>query len=768
MKRALPIFSIFILLFSCLVSIISITSFTVFSQSPGPGFGELEEKLKDAAGEEKLRLLLDFKFNYESDPGGKKLSLTREMLRLAQEIGSPADRCLAFKKMGVYYYNRQNYREAVSYYLEGLKLEPEIDDKSMIADVLVNIGLVYWKLNEHETSEKYYLQALEARKKAGDQSVKLAHTLNNLGLSAWGQKKGDKALTYHRKALALYKKLGHKRGMAAALSNIAGVNQYQFKDYPTALEYYRQAIPIYRQMGTIWGVANTYQNIGKVYIRMRRFEDARESLETALKLAKEINAKGVIYSIYGGFTTLYGETGDFKQALKYNKLFSQLMDSIFDKDTAKQIARLQAQYEAGKREHEINVLRKKNKAEQHLKLFLIIIILLFLCLGTVLYGRFRANKKNNRMLAASEAKYRALFSRAGDAIFLMDRGAFIDCNEKTLEIFGVTREQIIGQTFADFSPKIQPNNRNSLESGMEWVRKALNSGPQQFYWQHSKKDGTPFDTMVSLSIITVEGRKLLQAIIQDISHTKRLEEERVKSAQLETVNLLADGITHDFNNIFMVISGNIELAQMEAGEETELYRLLTELGETANSASALSKQFLAIAEREVYSMENILLCDIIQEAVEDGAAGISPGSGKTVNLIKNPDGLWPVNGDSDKIKRVVKTLVQNAVEATVDNGYIEICCANITLAPGEVLLLPEGRYVKIIVKDDGEGIPPEHLPKVFEPYFTTHREPGRRGAGMGLAVARAITNAHKGTITVSSVMGKETVFNVYLPAVEKE
>jgi PAS domain S-box-containing protein len=120
-------------------------------------------------------------------------------------------------------------------------------------------------------------------------------------------------------------------------------------------------------------------------------------------------------------------------------------------------------------------------------------------------------------------RYQTLFETASDAIFLMRDNVFIDCNDKTLEMFGCTRDQILGQPPYKFSPPFQPDGRDSVEKAMEKINMAIEETPQSFYWKHIQYDGTPFDAEVSLNAIEFDGEILVQATVRDI--TKRVQVE---------------------------------------------------------------------------------------------------------------------------------------------------------------------------------------------------------------------------------------------------
>lgn len=723
---------------------------------------ELEIKLKTAANEEKTELLYDFVKKHMEIAPDKSLAYAREELRLAKQSNHPNRIFMALSSIGNCYYIKDNYREAIKYYLEALKLEPHILDKNLIADTLTNIGMLYWRLEDYYMAEKYQLKGLEIRKKVGATKVQMASSLNNLGLALQGKKEFTNALKYYREALQLYTEANHKRGMAAALNNIADSYRKHFEDYSKALEYYRQALPLYKEIGFQGGVANAQQNIGKTYIKMHQYETARRYLETALKVAKKIESRHSIYSIYSGFIDLYKGSGDFKQVLEYQKKHMQLKDEIIGQEVSKQFAQMQAKYEADNNDNQIRLLRNKNHVELLVRTFLVIAVVFIQGIGAVLYIRSRTKKKANQLLRASEAKYRALFSRSGDAIFIADGGTFVDCNEKSLEMLGVTRDQIIGCSFADFSPPIQPDKRNSPEAGMERIKKALDGVPQRFYWQHIKKDGTPIDSMVSLTAVTVSRQKLLQAIVHDITERKRLEEERIKAAKLETISLLANGITHDFNNLFTVFLWNLEEAKLAVQPNEKLSSFLLRIENAINSAVALAKQFRAIAERGFHSKKILNLDNTIREAVET-----VPGDANARQHchFEIPQDLYPFEGDAQQITQLIEQLTRNALDAMGADGEMEVKAANRELTEDEVSSLPAGRYVEISVKDNGEGIPQENLAKIFDPYFTTRDNYPRKGLGMGLAIAQAIIKRHNGAIEVFSEPGTGTTFHIYLPAI---
>ena len=149
-----------------------------------------------------------------------------------------------------------------------------------------------------------------------------------------------------------------------------------------------------------------------------------------------------------------------------------------------------------------------------------------------------------RALVQSERKHRALFEFAGDSILLVRGDRFVDCNARSLELFGCTREQMIGSAPYLFSPPRQPDGSLSADRAREKIELAIAQGPQSFEWVHCRADGTPFDAEVSLNRLELGGELMLLAIVRDVTQRKRMQDAlRDSKAQLSLIlNHVSDSI----------------------------------------------------------------------------------------------------------------------------------------------------------------------------------------------------------------------------------
>ncbi len=264
----------------------------------------------------------------------------------------------------------------------------------------------------------------------------------------------------------------------------------------------------------------------------------------------------------------------------------------------------------------------------------------------------------------------------------------------------------------------------------------------------------------SASVIRDQKSAIIGVVVvfRDITDRQKFETEMQRTQKLESLGLLAGGIAHDFNNILTAIFGNIILAKMEVDHDSSGYHRLVEAEKSMIRAKELTQQLLTFAKGGAPVKETADISGLITDSTQF----MMSGSPSRCEFDIAPD-LWPTDVDKGQISQVINNLVINANHAMPNGGILHVSAENVHLTEVSSLPLPPGRYVKIMIRDEGTGISKENLARIFDPYYTTKKT----GSGLGLSSALSIIRKHNGYIDVESELGVGTTFSLYLPASDK-
>ncbi|MBN2081099.1 PAS domain S-box protein [bacterium] len=372
-------------------------------------------------------------------------------------------------------------------------------------------------------------------------------------------------------------------------------------------------------------------------------------------------------------------------------------------------------------------------------------------------------------LRESKERYRSVFETTNDAIMILADGRFIDCNPHTLELFGRTRDEIIGHTPSELSPEFQRDGRASDEKARTLVDATLAGNPQFFEWQHHRPDGSLFDVEITLSCYQLSGQSLIVCGLRDVTERvraqiekSRLEAQLQQKQKIEAIGTLAGGIAHDFNNILFAILGYADLALEATPPEAQSRELIEGILTAGNRAADLVKQILAFSRKAETKKMPLVLGPIVKETLKL-LRSTTPAN---IEIRENlPAADRRVLGNPTEIHQVLLNLCNNANYAMRESGgLLEISLLEFQVTEESIELdgqLQPGSYVLLKVTDTGQGIPPERIEQIFDPFYTT-KDPGE-GTGLGLSVVHGIVTAMGGAVSVYSDPGKGTVFNVFLP-----
>jgi two-component system cell cycle sensor histidine kinase/response regulator CckA len=247
----------------------------------------------------------------------------------------------------------------------------------------------------------------------------------------------------------------------------------------------------------------------------------------------------------------------------------------------------------------------------------------------------------------------------------------------------------------------------------------------------------------------------------DITESKNLESQYLRVQRMESIGTLAGGIAHDLNNVLAPIMMSIELLKRQEQNPLRL-SILTTIEGSARRGAEMVRQVLSFARgvegRQLRLQVGHLLREV-EKIVQDTFAK---------NILVRcdvPSDLWVVQGDPTQLHQVLLNLCVNARDAMPRGGTLTLAASNLILDEhyaGMNIEASPGPHVRIVVVDNGEGMPPEIIERIFEPFFTT-KEPGK-GTGLGLSTTAAIIKSHGGFVRVESKVGEGTQFQVFLPA----
>ena len=245
-------------------------------------------------------------------------------------------------------------------------------------------------------------------------------------------------------------------------------------------------------------------------------------------------------------------------------------------------------------------------------------------------------------------------------------------------------------------------------------------------------------------------------VFRDITNQQKAEDALRNAQKLESLGELAAGIAHDFNNYLGGILGHVDLAldSAKSGNAPQAAMELTQISGIFDKARGLTQQLLTFARGAAPVLKPGSVVNVVHETASFSI------SGSAATLAFSASAELPVCAfDAGQISQVIQNLVINAQQAMPHGGVIDVSVRPATVG-GSHPALASGTYVQITVRDTGDGIPEEMIPRVFDPFYTTKP----KGSGLGLSVCYSIVKKHGGHIEVTSVRGEGAQFTVYLPA----
>ena len=375
-------------------------------------------------------------------------------------------------------------------------------------------------------------------------------------------------------------------------------------------------------------------------------------------------------------------------------------------------------------------------------------------------------KEAEEALRASEEQYRAVFNASADALVLWNsRYERVDVNPAYERMYGYTREEVLAG--ARNREMTEPHRQMQVEL----ISRTLAGERCRRESETFGRDGRRFPIEVRTVPIQYRGEPHVLAVISDLTERVRVETERARlearlrqAQKMEAIGQLTGGIAHDFNNLLTSIMGYVLLAgQREAAAgDARLGAYLAQAQRSCERARDLIQQMLMFSRGHRGSPRAVSLPAVVRGALATLQAGLP----ETLELVPALDApVAPVHADPAQVEQVLLNLCLNSRDATGGNGRLRIHVGDAPATPHVCASCRQevrGRFVELAVEDDGQGMTPEVLERIFEPFFST-KEAGK-GSGMGLAMVHGIVHEHGGHVVVDSRPGEGTRFRVLWPA----
>lgn len=333
-------------------------------------------------------------------------------------------------------------------------------------------------------------------------------------------------------------------------------------------------------------------------------------------------------------------------------------------------------------------------------------------------------------------------------------GAVLTSNREARELLGVACTE--NSNLPDLMEGLGRSIRDWLS-----VAASGRGGKSSEFLRLSRTDKEVF-VQVILTRVTEDGVPVLIAVLNDATELKTLEAQFVQSQKMQAIGQLAGGVAHDFNNLLTAISGHCDLLLLRHDQGDPDYGDLVQINQNANRAAALVSQLLAFSRKQTLRPEVLDLRDTLSDLTH--LLNRLVGEKVTLTLHHDPV-LRTVRADKRQLEQVMMNLVVNARDAMPRGGDIVIETERLLLTQPlerDRAVVAPGEYVSVKVTDEGTGIQPDKLQKVFEPFYTTKRT--GEGTGLGLSTVYGIIKQTGGFIFVDSVLGQGTSFTLLFPA----
>ncbi len=720
------------------------------------------------------------------DPDSAR-TLSRKALVLAEKVAFVSGQGVSMTNIAYTYLLEARYRESREMYEQALVFSRKAGLKQRMAWAYHGLGNLFNYQGLFEQALESHTRAAKLREEIRDLKG-LAWSYNNIGHVYEQQHLYDEALEYRRRAIELFEAIGFAEGKAKALGYAADIllkknqldlaldavtrslrtfeqnqleymsgdalvtagNIYLEKGQTTdALNNFNKALTVFEQIKRKSNISATYNRLAEVYLRVGHLQLARLFADKAMKMSQGIGSRPITVESYNTMARIADKEQNAVESLKWYKLYSTLKDSVLSAETNRNTALIKEAFESERKDKEIQLNHQQIERSNLQRNFLVGVVLLVFVLGGLVVYSLRKQQHANRRLGYQRTQ------------IMQQNQALIDKNEKlntTLDELRNAQNQLIkaeklaslGQLIANIAHEINTplgvlrTNAHNLQRLVPEVIEQLPT----FLQSLSSALRVPFIALVhrathaNMNLSTKEeraARKVLESALKAYS----IHEASERASALVSLGIIDDiapflPLLRDADAVEV-----IQKAAMMASLHQSAVHMRKATDKTSRIVSAL-KSYTHVTQNNQRTpsklqatLDNVLI--LHESLLKQG-----------VEVVKEYDDVPEFLMFPDELEQVWSNMIHNAILAMRGKGRLELSVQQ------------ESTTAVVRITDSGNGIPPEVLPRIFEPLFTTR--PKGQGSGLGLDICKKIIEKHDGTIEASSVPGR-TQFTIRLPMV---
>ncbi len=302
---------------------------------------------------------------------------------------------ITYNNLGINYHNLGRYSKAIEQYENSKNLAELLANKYGICNSLNNIGIIYHDWNKYELALEYYLNALSIAEEIDDDGY-IGISLQNVGVAYFKLGDYDKSLEFLDRSLEVSHKIGDNKGIYNTLIN-KGEVFIQLNEIEKAIKNFKDALQNGNESGNKVNIALATLKLGEAYLVSKNYNKAEPLLKEALKLSRETGETKYLKNTYKALSDCYLQINDFKNAYSNYVDYTAIRDTIFNRDSRREISEMQTLYELDKKENEIEIQNLKIDKQQAQFYYTISGIALLLILAVLLFNRYKLKQKHYRI-----------------------------------------------------------------------------------------------------------------------------------------------------------------------------------------------------------------------------------------------------------------------------------------------------------------------------------------------------------------------------------